>query len=114
MVEPNPKDQPDAAGSGDNPGVSQSDIDALLGAAEEASAPSGAPQADPAQSRADIDAMFGATGESAAPSGDSEPVEVESPPPDSRVDTLGRPFDEAAAAMQRLRRRHGAPLAIDR
>ena len=51
MVEPNPKDQPDAAGSGDNPGVSQSDIDALLGAAEEAAAPSGEPQADPAQNQ---------------------------------------------------------------
>lgn len=100
MVEPNPKDQPDAAGSGDNPGVSQTDIDALLGAAEEAAAPSGEPQADPAQSQADIDAMLGATAESAAPSGDSQAVETESPPPDSRVDTLGRPFDEAAAAMQ--------------
>lgn len=101
MVEPaNPKDQPDAAGSGGDPGVNQSDIDALLGAAEEAAAPLGEPQAEPTQSQSDIDAMFGATEESAAPSDDSQAVETESPPPDTRVDTLGRPFDEAAAAMQ--------------
>ena len=101
MVEPaNPKDQPDAAGSGGDPGVNQSDIDALLGAAEEAAAPLGEPQAEPTQSQSDIDAMFGATEESAAPSGDTQGVETESPPPDTRVDTLGRPFDEAAAAMQ--------------
>ena len=44
MVEPaNPKDKPDAAGSGGDPGVSQTDIDALLGAAEGAAAPLGEP-----------------------------------------------------------------------
>ncbi len=101
MVEPaNPKDQPDAAGSGGNPGVNQADIDALLGAAEGEAAPLSEPQGAPTQSQADIDAMFGATEESAAPSGDTQGVETESPPPDTRVDTLGRPFDEAAAAMK--------------
>lgn len=129
MVEPaNPKDQPDAAGSGGDQGVNQSDIDALVGAAEgaaaqleepqdeptqsqsdidamfgateESAAPSGDSQADSAQSQGDIDAMFGDSGGSTAPSDDSQAVETESPPPDTRVDTLGRPFDEAAAAMQ--------------
>lgn len=70
--------------------INQSDIDALLEAAGMAD-PAGesAPAGDEGLSQADIDAALQAAGEAApAPAA-----------PETRVDSEGRPFDAAAAAM---------------
>ena len=63
--------------------ISQEDVDALLGG----SAPD--PQKDPATGDAAVDSGTPVAGDAEA-----------QPAPDARVDTLGRPFDEAAAAME--------------
>lgn len=90
---------PQEAAAGGPPEISQSDIDALLqgtGPTDSATS-SDAPTSsdDVGVNQSDIDALFG--------SSDSEPqsAEPETPAePDQRLDTLGRPFDEAAAMMQ--------------
>ena len=87
---------PDDDGAG---ALGQSDIDDLFGGGDSVQAGSGA--AEPAAAvadmgglqeinQADIDALMQASGGSPAPK----------PEPDTRVDTLGRPFDDMAAAMQ--------------
>lgn len=85
---------PSESGSGDAL-ISQADIDALMQgvAAPAASAQSTADDI----SQADIDALMNAAGDGGAPVAS---VEVPSAPPDARLDSLGRPFDAAAAEMQ--------------
>jgi len=116
-----PNDSADAFGAG---GFSQDDIDALLTQNEASDQPSDAVapndevpiSAAPPDStdfdQNDIDALINAAGDggiagdaagASAGDGESESAtpETEAPAaPDTRVDTLGRPFDEAAAAMQ--------------
>lgn len=90
--------------------IDQAAIDALLGGGESAAPQEPSPSessepADPAEaiSQSDIDALMQAAGssdagdepETPATTPDSVPSETE-----SRVDTMGRPFDEAAAMMQ--------------
>ncbi|UCE60327.1 MAG: flagellar motor switch protein FliN [Phycisphaerales bacterium] len=87
--------------------ISQADIDALMsgGAGSEASSEAPAEDGDSgAVTQEDIDALVSAaqTGDEAVGGEDaqaSEETEAGSEP-DTRVDTLGRPFDEAAAAME--------------
>lgn len=96
--------------------IDQAAIDAMLGntgddaqtAAGEPSGQESAPAADASQkiSQSDIDALMGASSEDAdagtdasAPAAGAEDASPQ-PEPESRLDTLGRPFDEAAAAMQ--------------
>lgn len=97
--DPTNKPEQPADASGD-PGISQADIDALMGGGaepESASAPNSSDDASGSDggeiNQADIDALM--SGEDSG----SEPV-ADASPPDTRVDTLGRPFDEAAAMMQ--------------
>jgi len=87
---------------GDVVGVSQTEIDALMQG--DAGAPSAVATrtAEPTANsndidQADIDALLNAAsgGASVAATPDAVPAPV-----DTRVDTLGRPFDEAAAGMQ--------------
>ncbi len=89
----------EAAGGG---AVSQSDIDALMNQGGESGPAAEAPDAPGesmenagggAVSQSDIDALMNGVG-SAEP---EAPVDAA---PDERLDSLGRPFDEAAAAMQ--------------
>jgi len=87
--------------------ISQADIDALVGgggaAGEEPAATGAAAEPSPADatgvSQADIDALLNAaTGDAGAPEGGTSAEAGSSEPSqDARVDTLGRPFDEAAA-----------------
>jgi flagellar motor switch protein FliN/FliY len=102
------------ADSGTGQNVRQDDIDALLGAASNAEAPAGgetseghsraAEPAGPGEatsdaiSQADIDALLGAVGGDGT--GASAGVPGTPAEPGTRVDSLGRPFDDAAAAMQ--------------
>ena len=78
------------AGGQDAP-LSQEDIDAALNAGGGSEAAEPAPAADEAGlvSQADIDALMAGGEAEAAPAAE----------PDQRVDSCGRPFDEAAAAM---------------
>ncbi len=95
-----PKDG--APGAEEDAPLSQADIDAALAGAGGASTPvesaeageQAASQTDAgAFTQADIDAALAAGSAGSAP-------EAEAPAaPDTRVDTAGRPFDEAAAAM---------------
>lgn len=83
--------------------ISQSDIDALMGGGDSPVADPGAQvmAATDGVSQADIDALFDGGG--AADTGDpteSAGTEPAAPEVDTRVDTLGRPFDAAAAEMQ--------------
>ena len=92
-------------GSSESNDVTQGDIDAIFAEAAEGGE---TPEAtDGEVSQADIDALLSGGGAStevsqadidalvdAAANGDAAPAE------DTRVDTLGRPFDDAAAAMQ--------------
>lgn len=78
-------------------GIDQAQIDALLsgaqgGVATEELAPSGGNEV----SQADVDALL--QGISGGAAGDASPPTATEP--DSRLDSLGRPFDEAAAMMQ--------------
>ncbi len=95
---PAPSDAPEEQAS---EGVKQSDIDALLAGAEGES--SAAPESVEAAAgeatsvdQSDIDALLNAAGavpeEAVATAPESQP--------DTRTDTLGRPFDADAAAMQ--------------
>lgn len=87
-------------------GFSQDEIDALLANAggSPASSKSGAGPANPESephtpefSQADIDALMSSGDQpTSGPSGGDSP----SPVLDQRLDSLGRPFDESAAAMQ--------------
>lgn len=97
---------------------SQADIDALLNGASESSAePSGdesAPAVSPGPSgdesapapessvgpvtQDDIDTLVAAAGSSDVPA--QKDASEDEPEGDNRLDTLGKPFDEAAAAMQ--------------
>ena len=115
-----PNSEQDAAS--DEGAIDQAAVDALLSGAGDSAPADGTADADTAgadapapgadasgedESRetpggavnqADIDVLLnaaGATGDAGAEAG-AEPAEE----PDTRVDTLGRPFDEAAAAMQ--------------
>ncbi len=106
-----PQDQTSGSEPGDGDQLfDQAAIDALLGgggetAPEESSPPASSEPADSAQSisQSDIDALMQAAKsldacdepEAATTMPDSAPSET-----DSRVDTLGRPFDEAGAMMQ--------------
>ncbi|MFQ5461731.1 MAG: flagellar motor switch protein FliN [Phycisphaerae bacterium] len=84
-------------GAADGGAMDQSDIDALLNGgdtdAAADTAPESAAMADMGQ--AEIDRLL--AGDDAAPQPADEPA---APAEDARVDSLGRPFDEAAAAMQ--------------
>lgn len=109
--DPNPKDNPaqDSSSDSDGQAFSQDEIDALMsgGGDSEESADS-APAAQEAASdsveinQADIDALMdasagdGKTAESDSPAA-AEAIEESTEP---KLDTMGRPFDEAAAAMQ--------------
>lgn len=87
--------------------ISQDDIDALLGGT-----PSEASVGDSAVAKAppppgeinqdDIDALLGGAPSAAADDASSAPAETTPEPAavDDRLDSLGRPFDAAAAAMQ--------------
>ncbi len=78
--------------------IDQSDIDALLGGGSSDRSESASDAGEEAGiDQGDIDAlMAAASGEApSATAEDAAPAE-----PDMRVDTLGRPFDEVAAAMQ--------------
>ncbi len=96
--------------------IDQAAIDALLGnvgddaqtASGESSGQESAPAEDASQeiNQADIDALRGASSEAAdagtdasVPAAGAEDASAQ-PESESRLDTLGRPFDEAAAAMQ--------------
>ncbi len=90
------------SGDGDIGSISQAEIDALMQG--DAGAPSAVAThaAEPSANsndidQADIDALLNAAsgGAPVAPTPAAKPAPV-----DTRVDTLGRPFDEAAAAMQ--------------
>jgi flagellar motor switch protein FliN/FliY len=109
---------PDAGGAQKTDGpdasdglLSQADIDAALGGGGGSDAPASADL-----SQADIDAALAAAGGQADASGDlsqaaidaalagaeatiAEGSDPEPPPPDTRVDAAGNPFDEVAAAM---------------
>jgi flagellar motor switch protein FliN len=85
----------------DNQGLSQADIDAALagmadaeGGGGGASAPAGGETISGMLSQADVDAALKETG-----AGDPTAAGVSAPIPDTRTDSMGRPFDEAAAAM---------------
>ncbi len=74
--------------------VSQDDIEALVNNPENAAEPQESPpptSASDAISQDDIDALMGGSGGADGAEEGPEPAQ------DSRVDTLGRPFDEAAA-----------------
>lgn len=85
--------------------ISQADIDALMGgSAGEETAAAEAPASSGVQeiNQADIDALMGTQDSEDSASGAddssaSSPTEVK---PDERLDSLGRPFDAAAAEMQ--------------
>ncbi|MCH7808768.1 MAG: flagellar motor switch protein FliN [Planctomycetes bacterium] len=83
--------------------ISQSDIDALMGGGDSPAADPGAQvmAASDGVSQADIDALFdgGGSADAGAPT-ESAATEPAAPEVDTRVDTLGRPFDAAAAEMQ--------------
>lgn len=87
-----------SSGQSSGEAISQADIDALLGSAGQASPapPSGGDAG--AISQSDIDALMAATGGEESPPESSGGVGPS--PPDTRLDSLGRPFDEVAAAMQ--------------
>ena len=95
--EPSPPKSSEPADSGE--AINQSDIDALMQAAG-SSEPA---ESSGAFSQSDIDALMqdpgssdaGSEPEATATTPDSAPSET-----DSRVDSLGRPFDDAAAMMQ--------------
>jgi flagellar motor switch protein FliN/FliY len=93
---PSPPAQAAAPATGGE--IDQNDIDALLGAGASGSAdPAVTLDAGGAVDQGDIDALMAAAG------GGEEGSSVDGgapPEPDTRVDTLGRPFDEVAAAMQ--------------
>lgn len=102
----NEPNQEAASGTG---AFNQDDIDALLRgdagqAAPAESAPASAETADSVGfSQADIDALMQAAGGAPPDATPTAPASFSEKPkssPDTRVDTLGRPFDEAAAAMQ--------------
>ena len=119
--EPGQPDTPDS----EETSLSQNELDALFtkpdassdGSSEGIPAPTGQTDADAAQasepeshddvggdagfSQADIDALMNsATADDESGDEASEPAEAGVPEPDTRVDTMGRPFDEFAAAMQ--------------
>jgi len=97
-----PSKESSATSSPDGAAFSQTDIDALLSETSAAEAGGGADAstrevtAHDTQdvTQADIDALMSAAGVR-APAATAIP-----PAPDTRVDSLGRPFDESAAAMQ--------------
>lgn len=103
---PNPQDKPTPDASSGSTDFSQNDIDALMsGADAEPSAESSAESAPASDesasdsseiSQADIDALMGSAGEGEVQA-EAAPTESETEP---QLDTLGRPFDESAAAMQ--------------
>lgn len=95
MVTPSDEQSGQTPDSADD-AMDQDAVDApLSGAAGDA-----APEPSHEVSQADIDALLSAAGEDAE--GPEAPAEQDGVPPesDARVDTQGRPFDEAAAAMQ--------------
>ena len=110
-----PNEQSGQAGGPEKGAFSQADIDALMQGGADAADPAAnaAPAEDaapPAESgsvsQADTDALLDAAegagadeGAEGAASQDSGSSQAETRP-DTRVDTLGRPFDEAAAAME--------------
>lgn len=90
---------PDEAAADEGGEVDQAAIDAMFGGGEaeagagDAAAPEPEGAGDPPPvNQADIDALVESAADGPADDAPSEP--------DSRTDTLGRPFDEAAAAMQ--------------
>lgn len=108
--ESNPQDNPtpDPSSDAEDAAFSQSEIDALMsgdtkseGSAE--SAPESTESADSSEiSQADIDALMSASsgGDDAPEPATDSPVEASQESAEPRLDTMGRPFDEAAAAMQ--------------
>lgn len=96
-----PAAAPESVETGDaGSSVSQAEIDAMMGGAAGEDTPAAAtdtPVSSAVQeiSQADIDALMGGSGGDEA----SAPVPVAAEP-DERLDTLGRPFDAAAAEMQ--------------
>lgn len=98
-----PSQGEDSAEPADAGAISQADVDALMQGGSDTASP---PADSGTVSQNDIDALF--SGANASDAGDA--AEGAAPPPseaspaaaqvDTRVDTLGRPFDEAAAAME--------------
>lgn len=95
--------QDDAGGDTE---FSQADIDALMNSATDAEASSSeteeAPGGEVSFSQADIDALLGGGDSTAGAESEeaAEPARESAPEVDTRLDTMGRPFDEFAAAMQ--------------
>lgn len=95
--------------------VDQASIDALLAGASEGDGAGSAPPSG-GVSQADIDALLNAAGAGEVGSvsegldGQPEPQVV----PNVRQDTLGRPFDDAAAAMQAVLEDGAADKAVER
>lgn len=86
---------PPTSGGADDSLISQADIDALLQGTAAGSASIAAATDDISQ--ADIDALMNAAGDGGAGMIDAP---IPPPPSDARLDSLGRPFDAAAAEMQ--------------
>lgn len=108
--ESNPQDNPtpDPSSDADDAAFSQSEIDALMSghATSEESAES-APEStesteSPEISQADIDALMSASsgGDNTPEPATDSPAEASEESAEPQLDTMGRPFDEAAAAMQ--------------
>lgn len=112
MAESSDASSDPTSGSSGDP-FDQSSIDALFGGGDEPAPAAGGESAEPQDaspdetpgeiSQADIDALMQAGGGEAPPDAAETASAADEPPqktPDTRVDTMGRPFDEAAAAMQ--------------
>lgn len=81
----------------DQGNVDQNDVDALInGTGDSTETPSDQGNFD----QSDIDALMNAAGDTDVTGAADGEVTEAAAAPETRVDTLGRPFDEAAAAMQ--------------
>ena len=96
--------EPDAAAP-DTGEINQAEIDAMMGGPTGEETPAAEAPVSPGVqeiSQADIDALMGTPGseDSASGAGDSSAPATTTAEPDKRLDSLGRPFDAAAAEMQ--------------
>ncbi len=100
-------DPPSAEPPAESGEISQADIDAMMSGGQ-AAEPGGSSASDAAPSpsddgpvtQADVDALVNAAKDGAGDEASPTESEGESPEEDARLDSLGRPFDGAAAAMQ--------------
>lgn len=104
-----PKESSGAAAPSEEGTFNQADIDALLNSSGGNADPVEAPAASPSQpppadadqvSQADVDALLSAAAGELGAEGDNTSSPSAEAAPDARVDSMGRPFDEMAAAMQ--------------